>query len=81
MKIKKKLYLESSKKILKKVNTVNDLFKVKLKYNFPAFLFYDSFLKKNRMPTFNFTDKHKLIDELSLQLYLLDQFSAHLKKK
>ena len=77
---KKNSYLKISNKILKNVNNNKDLFKVKLRYNFPIFLFYDSHLKRQKIPTVNYKNKEKLIKDLSLQLYLLDQFSIHLKK-
>ena len=73
-----KKYTHQSKKILKNVISTKDLFNKKLKYNFPTFLFHDSHLRRNKIPTVNYNDKKKLIEDLALQLYLLDQISKYL---
>lgn len=75
------LYNNISKKLLKNINTVEDLFKLKLKFNFPVFLFHDSHLKKHKIPTIDFSNKKDLIKDLSLQLCLLDQLAMFFKKK
>ena len=75
------LYNNISKKLLKNINTVEDLFKLKLKFNFPVFLFHDSHLKKHKIPTIDFSNKKDLIKDLSLQLCLLDQLAMSFKKK
>lgn len=74
-------YKIKANKILKNVNNTKDLFKIQLAYNFPSHIFYDSHLKKNKLATGDFNNKEKLEEDLSIQLYLLDQINSFLIKK